>query len=159
MRIPLLVVAAVFFCSVVTFAQNGPCTQDAVKAAVAKDAGLRADAKSSIPQTDDVYFFSGALDRPVIGVQSRQQAGGAVQARRKNESEITKTDRIVAAPSGDMAYEYGTVHISYDAVPSGEHADFTSAYLRVWRADSGVCKVAAQIAEPEDTHTPSPASK
>ena len=51
-----------------------------------------------------------------------------------------------------MAYEYGTVRISYDVATTGEHEDFTSAYLRVWKADAGTCKVAAQMAEPENGH-------
>ena len=139
-----LVLLAVLSFSGVAAAQSGVCTESAVKAATAKGGPL--------PSTSDRYFFSGALDKPVVGTAAAKQAGGVVAARRKNESEVESSERIVADESGDMAYEYGTVHISFDDVKSGAHEDFTSAYLRVWRADGGACKVAAEMAEPENTH-------
>jgi len=144
MRTFLLVLTVLSFCGVAT-AQSGPCTENGVKAAKAK-AG-----KGPLPQMDDRYFFSGALDKPVIGNAAGKQAGAKVAANRKNESDVEKTERIVAADSGDMAYEYGTSHLSFDNVKTGEHEDFTAAYLRVWKADKGVCKVAAEMAEPENT--------
>jgi ketosteroid isomerase-like protein len=147
MRTCLLLLAA-FSCCGFAAAQNGPCTEAAVKAAKA------AAPKGALPYTDDHYFFSGALDKPVIGTQARRQASATIAAGRKNESMVESTGRIVADESGDMAYEYGTVHISYDDVKTAEHADFTSAYLRVWKADRGTCKVAAEMAEPENTQQP-----
>jgi hypothetical protein len=107
-----------------------------------------------MPHTGDLYFFSGAFDKPVIGDQARRQARAKIEASRKNESRVENRGRIVADESGGMAYEYGTAHISFDNVKTGEHEDFTDAYLRVWKADGGTCKVAAQIAEPENTHEP-----
>ncbi len=145
MRTCLLMVAVLLF-STVARAQGGPCTESAVKKAAA--------AKGALPHTDDNYFFSGALDKPVIGSTSRKQAGANIAASRKNESTVEKTGRIVAAESGDMAYEYGTSHLSFDDVKTGEHEDFTAAYLRVWKAEKGVCKVAAEMAEPENMGEP-----
>jgi ketosteroid isomerase-like protein len=142
MRAQILLLAVLASCGVVA-AQNGPCTEDAVKTAVAKGVHAAAD------NTDDSYFFSGALDKPLIGKPARQQASDAIQAQRKNESDVEKPDRVVASASKDMAYEYGTAHITYDDAKTGKHEDFTSAYLRVWKAVGGSCKVAAQIAEPE----------
>jgi ketosteroid isomerase-like protein len=133
---------AVFSLSTVATAQGGPCTESAVKKTIA--------AKSAVPHTDDRYFFSGALDKPVIGRTAGEQASATVVAGRKNASQDDKTERIVAADSGDMAYEYGTAHIAFDDLKTGKHEDFTSAYLRVWKADKGVCKVAAEMAEPEN---------
>lgn len=143
MRICLLLLAVCSICSVAA-AQSGPCTESSVKQ-VELAAG-----KGPLPHTSDQYFFSGALDKPVIGAPARKQASDVVASTRKNETEIETTGRIVADPSGSMAYEYGAVHISYDDAKTGKHEDFTSAYLRVWKADAGACKVAAEIAEPEN---------
>ena len=149
MRTCLLFLAVLSFCGLAA-AQNGPCTVAAVKAKAA--AG-----KGALPHTADQYFFSGALDKPVIGAQARSQARTKIDASRKNASYVEGTGRIVADESGGMAYEYGTDHISYDDLKTGKHEDFIDAYLRVWKADGGACKVAAEIAEPE--HTNEPAAK
>jgi hypothetical protein len=147
MRTCLLLLAVFLFCGLAA-AQTGPCTEAAVKAEKA------ATARAALPHTGDQYFFSGALDKPVIGTPARRQAGATIMAGRKNWSEVESTGRIVADPSGGMAYEYGTDHISFDDVKTGEHEDFTAAYLRVWKAEGGVCKVAAEMGEPENTHQP-----
>lgn len=147
MRTFLTLLAVLSFSSAAA-AQSGPCTEAAIKAA--KTAAW----KGALPHTSGQYFFSGALDEPVIGTQPRAKAGSAIAATRKNESEVETTGRIVPADSADMAYEYGTVHITYDDAKTGEHNVFTSAYLRVWKSDDGVCKVAAEIAEPENTQQP-----
>jgi hypothetical protein len=99
---------------------------------------------------DDAYFFSGALEKPVIGRAAKNQVFKPVVAQRTNvKSEPLKPDRIVATSSGDMAYEYGTGGVSFDERSSGKHIAFTAAYLRVWSAVDGSCKEAALMAEPE----------
>ena len=147
MRTCLLLLAMFSFCGLAA-AQNGPCTVAGVKAAKA------AAGKGALPHTADQYFFSGALDKPVIGTQARTQASATIRAGRKNESRVASTQRIVADESGGMAYEYGTDHISFDDLKTGKHEDFIDAYLRVWKADGGACKVAAEMAEPENTNEP-----
>jgi|SRR5580698_9637759 hypothetical protein len=147
MRAYLLLLAAFSF-SGVAAAQSGPCTEAGVKATKG------AAAKGALPHSADHYFFSGALDKPVIGDQAMRQAATAITASRKNESEVESTGRIFTDGSGAMAYEYGTVHIAFDDVKTGQHEDFTSAYLRVWRAEGGTCKVVAEMAEPEKTQQP-----
>ena len=147
MRTCLLLVAVLSFCGLAA-AQNGPCTEAGVKAAKA------AAGKGALPHTADQYFFSGWLDKPVIGTQAKRQAGVGIAASVKNENEVESTGRIVADESGGMAYEYGTAHISFDDVKTGKHEDFTAAYLRVWKADGGACKVAAEMGEPENTDQP-----
>lgn len=95
---------------------------------------------------EDEYFFSGALDKPVVGVSAAEKAFEPVAATRKNEDYGNpKPDRIVIAPSGDMAYEYGTDHMNFDRREDGKHIDFTAAYLRVWRVIDGKCKIAAEM--------------
>jgi ketosteroid isomerase-like protein len=147
MRTCLLFLAAFSFCGFAA-AQTGPCTEAGVKAAKA------AAGRGALPHTADLYFFTGALDRPVIGAEAVRQTSAAIRASRKNESQVERTERIVAEASGGMAYEYGTSHLSYDDVKTGEHEDFTAAYLFVWKAEGGACKVAAEMAEPENTHEP-----
>jgi ketosteroid isomerase-like protein len=122
--------------------QSGPCTEQFVKEQFSKN---HHDAAA-----DDAYFFSGALEKPVIGRAAKDRAFKPVVAQRTNvKSEPLKPDRIVAAGSGEMAYEYGTSNLSFDEVGGGKHIAFTAAYLRVWRSVDGSCKEAAFMAEPE----------
>jgi hypothetical protein len=124
-------------------AQSGPCTEQSVRTASAKQ-----DRSS---YAEDAYFFSGALDKPVVGRAAADKAFAPVAAGRKNENKSAPVaDRIVAAPSGEMAYEYGTAKASFDERDTGKHVEFTAAYLRVWRAVDGSCKLAAEIFEPEE---------
>lgn len=122
--------------------RNGPCTEQSVKTGSQKEGpGFFAD---------DVYFFSGALERPVVGLDALDNASRGISSDRENENYgQLKPDRIVAAPSGDMAYEYGTANIRFDERKSGKHFDFTAAYLRVWKNVDGSCRVAAQMFQPE----------
>lgn len=147
MRTCLLFLAVFSFCGFAA-AQTGPCTVAGVKAAKA------AAGKHALPHTADLYFFSGALDKPVIGAQIVEKTSAGIFSSRKNESTVDHTDRIVADSSGGMAYEYGTSHMSYDDVKTGQREDFTAAYLFVWKADRGACKVAAEMAEPENMSQP-----
>jgi ketosteroid isomerase-like protein len=123
-------------------AQVGPCTGQSVK---------NESAKQNLNFADDVYIFSGALDKPVVGKAAADKAFAPVAAERKNENKaVPVPDRIVAAASGEMAYEYGTSKASYDERDTGKHVAFTAAYLRVWRSIDGSCKLAAEIFEPEE---------
>ena len=126
----LLVVPAV--------AQNSRCSEELIKAE-----GAQPHATSI---AEDMYFFSGALDKPVVGTAAADKAFAPVAATRKNEDYGTpKPDRIVVAPSGEMAYEYGTNHMSFDRREDGKHIDFTAAYIRVWRVIDGSCKISAAM--------------
>jgi ketosteroid isomerase-like protein len=127
--------------SVAAVAQSGPCTEQVIKA-------LAGAHDSDSVSTDDVYFFSGALEKPVVGKAAYHDAFKEVDAARKNHKESDNhVDRLVVAPSGDMAYEYGTSHISFER--EKQHVEFTAAYLRVWKASGGQCKIAAMMAQPE----------
>jgi hypothetical protein len=81
-------------------AQNGPCTDHAIRTAAALED------KASV--TGDDYFSSGALEKPVTGKAEGDKASSVVAAERKNEKYTASPGRIVIAQSGDMAYEYGT---------------------------------------------------
>jgi hypothetical protein len=102
--------------------------------------------------TSDTYFFSGALDKPIVGIDNAdsKKVDEKLSHERKNAKyDPLKVERVVVAPSGDMAYVYGSGHGSFDEVATGKHIDFTPAFLMVWRADSGTCKIAAAIYEPQ----------
>ena len=140
--LPLLCVVA--YCTLV-FGQKGPCTEQNVK-----EQGL----KDEEPATwmDDMYFFNSVVRKPIIGKAALQQAQGKAEAQRKNERPNPEIpDKIVISESADMAYEYGTTHVEFDDTSSGKHQQLEVAYLRVWRAAGGACKIAATMMQPEDT--------
>lgn len=103
-------------------------------------------------ESEDVYFFSGALEKPIVGLNTEEskKTGEKISQERKNEKhDPLKPERIVVAPSGDMAYAYGTGHLSFDEVSTGKHVDFTAAFLKVWSVVNGSCKLTATMFEPE----------
>ena len=125
--------------AVSAMAQSAPCTEQAIR-----DTGSRETA----PMTNDMYWYSGALEKPVIGKTEGDKAWSDVDATRKNGKYTVTPDRIIIAQSGDMAYEYGTSHVIFDEAKSGKHHDFTSAFLRVWKVADGSCKLAAAMFQP-----------
>jgi ketosteroid isomerase-like protein len=132
----------VFLFVIQALSQTGPCNESAVKSLI--------DKHDLNTVADDSFYFSGALDQPVVGKAAIDNALKPVAESRQNmKTTPLRPDRVVVAPSGDMAYEYGTEHISFDERASGKHRDFTAAYLRVWRAVDGQCKIAAIMSERE----------
>jgi ketosteroid isomerase-like protein len=133
------------FFSRAAIAQKSPCTEQAIRDANAKHF------ESAL--TDDVHVVSPAYDEPVIGKVEVERVGKMIHSERKNESYgPNPPDHIVVAPSGDMAYVYGTRHVSFDEKQSGKHVEFTNAYLQVWKAVEGICKIAAAMTEREGQH-------
>ena len=129
------------------FAQKGPCTEDSI----------RTEATSGrVPQTDDFYLFNPVMETPAVGKEEQDRAFAAIKANtelmanRKNfGGDARKLDRVVVSGSGDMAYAYGTSHISYNQ-KDGKHVDATHAFLWVFRADAGSCKLAASMVRREE---------
>ena len=135
-------IAMVFLFVTQAFSQTGPCTDSAVKSLI--------DKHGENEVSDDAYYFTGALDQPVVGKTAHDNAMKTVEESRQNvKTTPLRPDRVVVGPSGDMAYEYGTEQVSFDERASGKHRDFTTAYLRVWRAVDGQCKIAALMAQRE----------
>ena len=83
-----------------------------------------------------------------MGEAERKKATDPYMSTRKNYKNVHKVDRVVADPSGEMAYEYGTGSISFDDANTGKHVEATLGFLSVWRADGGSCKVAASMVQP-----------
>jgi len=63
--------------------------------------------------------------KPVVGKTRNQDANTKSFSGRTN---ITRSwvgeHKIVAHSSGDMAYEYGTLHMGYDSKEEGGHHEF-----------------------------------
>ena len=98
---------------------------------------------------DDVIFWSGATDRPVIGKSVSDKKAEEIGSTRKNEKHgQSKIERLVVSSSGDLAYEYGSSTLEFDDAQSGKHESFSPTYLRVWRKDGSVWKVAAAFFRP-----------
>ncbi len=131
--------------SSLAFAQNGPCTEQFIRDESGKPGPLL--------KTDDYYLFNPMLEKPVVGTEERNKANKSLEplmAKRKNVKNGPPTvERIVVAPSGDMAYEYGTFHFSYDDSDTGEHVEPQVAFLWIWRSDGGSCKLAAAMLQRE----------
>jgi len=47
-----------------------------------------------------------------------------------------------------MAYEYGTLEMSYDSKDDGQRHKFQAVMLDVYKAKDGICQVVAETMEP-----------
>lgn len=124
-----------------TMAQGHMCSEQAIRTAIRN---------GSTTATEDSFFWSGAFDKPLIG-KAAQEAAGLKAKRdepRKNSVSSLHPQKIEPSSSGDMAYEYGTGNLAYDEPETGKHTAFDLAYLRVWKASGGECKLAAEMYRP-----------
>jgi hypothetical protein len=121
-------------------AQTGPCTQKAVK-------------QGNLPTADGAFSFMPPYGKPVVGKAATEKANEESFADRINRKfEWGDDHRIVASPSGDMAYEHGTMHVSYDTKTDGQHHKFDAVMLNVYKAKGAVCQLVAGTMQPlEDT--------
>jgi hypothetical protein len=116
-------------------AQTGPCTEESIR-------------KGQIPIADDAFSYMPPYGRPVIG------NAGMKEANRKSFSDRTNIQRsweddhhVVTTPAGDMAYEYGTLRMSYDSKSAG-HQEFEAVMLLVYKAKDNKCEQAALTMQP-----------
>ena len=131
-----LVPLFILLCPVMTQAQTGPCTESAIT-------------RGNPPAADDVFSYMPPYGKPVIGKPAIKTANAKSFADRTNITRSWVGDhRIVSTPSGDMAYEYGTVHMGYDE--GGKHNEFEAVMLTVYKAKDGVCQTAALTMQPID---------
>jgi hypothetical protein len=124
-----------------TEAQTGPCTESVIT-------------RGNVPAADDTFSYMPPYGKPVVGKPAIQSANAKSFSARTNVTRSWVGDhRIVSTPSGDMAYEYGTVHVGYDE--GGKHEEFEAVMLTVYKAKGGVCQVAALTMQPlEEQPTP-----
>ena len=131
-----LVPLFILLSAVLTQAQRGPCTESAVK-------------QGKIPLADDAFEYMPPYGKPVVGKSAMHAANTKSFSGRTNiKSSWVGDHRIVSSPSGDMAYEYGTLDMSYEE--SGQHHEFKAVILDVYKAKDGVCQKAAGTMQPLD---------
>ena len=126
--------------STIGVSAQGPCTEAAVK-------------EGNVKLADDAFSYMPPFGKPVNGKTAIQDTVEKKFAGRTNIKHSWESDhRIVASASGDMAYEHGTMDMSYDE--GGKPHKFKAVMLNVYKAKGGVCESVAGTMQPleEDEH-------
>lgn len=126
-------------CSVFVCAQ-GPCTEAAVK-------------EGKVQLAKDAFSYMPPFGKPVTGKGAIQETAEKKFAGRTNIKHSWESDhKIIASRSADMAYEHGTMVMSYDE--DGKPHTFKSVILNVYKANGSVCESVAGTMQPieEDEH-------
>jgi hypothetical protein len=134
-----VVLLFLFASTIFGFAQ-GPCTEPAVK-------------EGKLPMADNAFSYMPPFGKPVSGKTAIQDTAEKKFAGRTNIKHSWESDhRIVASASGDMAYEHGTMDMTYDE--EGKPHAFKAVMLNVYRTKGGVCERVAGTMQPleEDEH-------
>jgi hypothetical protein len=139
MRFSLMFLSTLVICTFAQ-AQTGPCTEKTVK-------------QGNLPFADDAFSFMPPYGKAVTGTAATEEAAKKSFSDRTNRKfEWASDHRIVASASGDMAYEHGTMHVSYDDKSDGKHHTFDAVMLNVFKAKGAVCQQVAGTMHPlEDT--------
>jgi hypothetical protein len=124
-------------------AQTGPCTESAIK-------------EGHLPIADNAFSFMPPFGKAVTGKAAIHDAAEKKFSDRTNmKFDWAGDHKIVASPSGDMAYEHGTMHVSYDTKGDGKHHEFSAVMLTVYKANGAACQQVAGTMHPlEDTVKP-----
>lgn len=118
--------------------QSGPCTESAIK-------------QGGLPVSDDAFSYMPPYGNPVVG---KPEIKAANEKSFSERTHITHSwvgeHRIVSTSSGDMAYEYGTMHTGYDTTEKDDpgHHEFEAVMLKVYKAKNGVCQQVALTMQP-----------
>jgi hypothetical protein len=126
--------------SVIFMRAQGPCTEAVVK-------------EGKLPLAKDAFSYMPPYGKPVMGKMEIQSTAEKKFAGRTNIKHSWESDRrIVASPSGDMAYEHGTMDMSYDE--EGKTHTFKAVMLNVYKANGSMCERVAGTMQPleEDEH-------
>jgi ketosteroid isomerase-like protein len=142
MRVSLILLVTAIFAAAAQ-AQTGPCTETAIK-------------EGRLPVADNAFSFMPPFGKPVTGKAAIHNAAAEKFADRINRKYTWADDhKIVISPSGDMAYEHGTMHVSYDTKSDGQHHEFSAVMLTVYKANGDACQQVAGTMHPlEDTVKP-----
>jgi hypothetical protein len=135
----LAILVFVLASTTLVFAQ-GPCTEAAVK-------------ERKVQLAKDAFSYMPPFGKPVTGKEAIQDTAEKKFAGRTNIKHSWESDhKIVASASGDMAYEHGTMVMSYDE--DGKPHTFKSVILNVYKANGAVCESVAGTMQPleEDEH-------
>jgi hypothetical protein len=134
----MLVLAAIVVAAPVSRAQKGGCDEKTV----------RKKASEQVPDigTEDIYVNSQNSDKPIVGLDKVIQFRNQQLAGRKNNQPAKfDPERVVTSKNSNMAYEYGKAHVEYDMATTGQHVSYDLDYLRVWKVEGKVCKLAASF--------------
>jgi hypothetical protein len=133
-----LVAFFILISAVMTQAQTGACTESVIK-------------QGHLPMADDAFSYMPPYGKPVVGKPAMEEANKKSFSDRTNiKHSWVGEHRIVSAPSGDMAYEYGTLDVAYDSKEEGGHQEFKAVILSVYKARDGVCQKVAGTMHPLD---------
>ncbi|HKW16473.1 MAG TPA: hypothetical protein VJO35_03090 [Terriglobales bacterium] len=128
-----------FFGAATLFAQSGPCTETMIKG-------------GQLPAAADAFAYMPPYGKPEVGKSAVQQADEKSFSDRTNvKSAWADNHRIVSSPSADMAYEYGTLHMSSDSKSkpgAAGHEEFDAVMLIVYKANKGACQQVALTMQP-----------
>lgn len=119
---------------------QGPCTEAVVK-------------EGKLPMAEDAFSYMPPFGKPVTGKAAIQGTAQKKFGERTNMNHSWESDRrIVASTSGDMAYEHGTMDVSYDE--KGKSHSFKAVMLNVYKAKGATCERVAGTMQPleEDEH-------
>lgn len=133
-----LVSLLILLSSALTQAQTGPCTESVIK-------------QGKLPSSEDAFVYMPPYGKPVVGKPAIKEASAHSFSDRSNiKSDWVGQHRIVSSNSGDMAYEYGTLHMSSDSKsqPTTGHKEFEAVMLIVYKAKGTVCQQVAETMEP-----------
>jgi hypothetical protein len=119
-------------------AQTGPCTESAIK-------------QGHLPIADNAFSFMPPFGKAVTGKAAIHDAAEKKFSDRINmKFDWAGDHKIVASPFGDMAYEHGTMHVSYDTKGDGQHHEFSAVMLTVYKANGTACQEVAGTMHPLD---------
>jgi hypothetical protein len=126
----------VLLSAVLTQAQTGPCTESAIR-------------RGKITVAKDAFEYMPPYGKPVIGKAAMQAANTKSFSDRTNiKSSWVGEHRIVSTPSGEMAYEYGTLDVAYDTKGDAKHHEFKAVMLNVYKARNRICERVAGTMQP-----------
>jgi hypothetical protein len=104
----------------------------------------------------DAWLWSGTVKRPFSRGQGTPELDDEPMVRNQvpgSERRTTSVRRIEVAQSGDIAYEFSDVELTFQLnAPKGLRPDnFMSADLRVWKKVNGEWLIAAHSSHAHDT--------
>jgi ketosteroid isomerase-like protein len=139
--------------AVLVFAGSAHAQAPAGEEAAIRQLIQQFDATDKIPMSKDAVFWSGAIQRPVIGGERWQEVNNTRQpSLRVPGSNRSKTDiqRIEVAKAGDMAYEFSNAELNFE-MKSGKKETLRTSILRVWKKEGNEWRVAAWFSRAHDT--------
>ena len=126
-------------------AQPRSTGEEAIRALIA-----RQNNGEEIAATSDSIVWTGALKRPFVRPGAPEEVPGPRQPAERvpgSQRVVVSPIRIEVAQSGELAYEYSNLALSFDT-KAGEHVSFPGSVLRVWRKEGTAWKVAAAFMHP-----------